>query len=76
MRIGTTNIIDITNNNSLDATTSPVSQLLTVAKPDHLSGTYPPVYHLTFEPAHNAERIILTSNIILAVRNLPRQPPA
>ena len=67
IKIGTTNIIDITNNNSLDTTISPVSATIDCSATGSCRRVESPCKPLNIRAAHNAERIILTSNVILAV---------
>ena len=67
MKIGTTNIIDITNNNSLDITISPVSAIIDCSATGSCKRVESPCKPLNIRAAHNAERIILTSIRLLAV---------
>jgi hypothetical protein len=64
IKIGTTNNIDITNNNSLVIGGSVVPAIISSSDPGPKKFTTSPCKPLNIRAAHNAERIILTFAII------------
>ncbi len=64
IKIGTTNIIDITNNNSLVTGTSVVPAIISSSTTGSCKRVVSPCKPLSIRAAHNAERIILTFTII------------